>query len=92
MPLIAGQKPAPGEPAESFATRIAKLRKLDGFLPLYWDERAGKMYLEIDRLNEEFLYITALSAGLGSNDLGLDRGRMNQPKVVQFERWVPRCF
>jgi len=48
--------------------------------------------MEIDHLNTEFLYITALSAGVGSNDLGLDRGRMNEPKVVQFERSGPRIL
>ncbi|MBV8072694.1 MAG: zinc-dependent metalloprotease, partial [Acidobacteriaceae bacterium] len=59
---------------------------------LYWDEHAGKMYMEIERFNEEFLYITALSAGVGSNDLGLDRGRMHEPKVVQFERIGPKIL
>jgi hypothetical protein len=33
-----------------------------------------------------------LSAGVGSNDLGLDRGRTNEPKVVQFERSGPRVL
>lgn len=48
--------------------------------------------MEIDRLDQEFLYITALSAGVGSNDLGLDRGRMNPPAVVQFERSGPHVL
>ena len=50
------------------------------------------MWLEIDRLNQEFLYVSALSAGVGSNELGLDRGRMNEPVVVQFERVGPRVL
>ncbi len=66
--------------------------KFDGFFPLYWDEHTGKMWLEIDRFNQEFLYVTALSAGVGSNDLGLDRGKMNEPLVVQFERSGPRIL
>jgi hypothetical protein len=86
MPVIAGQKPVAGEPVESLATRTARLRKSDGFLPLYWEEHAGKMNLEIDHLNEEFLYLAALSAGVGSNNLGLDRGRMDQPKGCLGER------
>ncbi len=71
-------------------TRAA--RRIDGYVPLYWDEHAGKMWMSIDRLNQEFLYITALSAGVGSNDLGLDRGRMGEPVVVQFERYGPRVL
>jgi len=78
--------------AHGFEAHVASLRKIDGLFPLYWDEHAGKMWLEIDRFNQEFLYITALSAGVGSNDLGLDRGSMNQPQVVQFERSGPKIL
>ena len=89
--LLAGQHPSAAEP-ETFAARIVGLRKIEGLFPLYWDTRTGKMWLEIDRFNQEFLYVTALSAGVGSNDLGLDRGRMNEPSVVQFERSGPRIL
>jgi hypothetical protein len=79
-------------PNENISEKTAKLRKIDGLFPLYWDEHTGKMWLEISRLDQEFLYVTALSAGIGSNDLGLDRGLMNQPKVVRFERSGPRVL
>ncbi len=75
-----------------FATTIRGARRLDGFIPMYWNEQTGKMWLELTRFNQEFLYVTALSAGVGSNDLGLDRGRMDEPKVVQFERSGPRVL
>jgi len=91
LSLAAGQTSSAPEP-HSYAERIATARKIDGFFPLYWDERSGKMWLEISRFHQEFLYITALSAGVGSNDLGLDRGAMNQPQVVQFERSGPRIL
>lgn len=77
---------------DRFSTITKSARKLDGFLPLYWDEHKGKMWLEIDRLNDEFFYVTSLSAGVGSNELGLDRGRMGEPKVVRFERSGRACF
>ncbi|HLH03418.1 MAG TPA: zinc-dependent metalloprotease [Bryobacteraceae bacterium] len=85
---VAGQNPPPG----AFTVLTGHASKREGFVPLYWDERAGKMYLEIDRFNQEMLYVTALSAGVGSNELGLDRGRMNQPKVVSFVRSGPRVL
>lgn len=90
-PAFTAQHPAAPEP-QSFQSKIAGLRKIQGFFPLYWDEHAGKMWLEIDKFNQEFLYVTALSAGVGSNDLGLDRGSMNPPQVVQFERSGPRIL
>jgi len=89
--LSARQSPAPPK-LPTFDARVASLQKLDGLFPLYWDERSGKMWLEIDHLDQEFLYITALSAGVGSNDLGLDRGSMNQPEVVTFVRSGPKIL
>ncbi|HEX7420699.1 MAG TPA: hypothetical protein VF505_12485, partial [Thermoanaerobaculia bacterium] len=51
----------------------AATQKLDGFIPLYWDDDNGKLLMEISRFNEDFLYQTGLPAGLGSNPVGLDR-------------------
>ncbi|MBV8830863.1 MAG: zinc-dependent metalloprotease [Acidobacteriaceae bacterium] len=89
--LFAGQKPASPEP-QSFASRIAGLQKIDGYMPLYWDAHTGKMWLEIASFDREFLYITALSAGVGSNELGLDRGSMNPAVVVEFQRSGPKVL
>src|SRR5215213_4384168 len=71
---------------ESFDKKVEKLQKIDGFMPLYWDARNGKMYLEIARFNREFLYQVSLPAGLGSNPVGLDRGQLGRTFVVYFER------
>ena len=79
------------EPA-TIASKTAGLTKLDGFVPLYWDQNTGKMWMEISRFDQEFLYLVALSAGVGSNDLGLDRGRMDGGRVVRFERVGPKVL
>ena len=71
---------------ESFEKKIDKLQKIDGFMPLYWDAKSGKMLLEIARFNQEFLYQVSLPAGLGSNPVGLDRGQLGRSFVVYFER------
>src|SRR5215207_4832665 len=71
---------------ESFDKKTDKLQKIDGFMPLYWDAKNGKMYLEIARFNREFLYQVSLPAGLGSNPVGLDRGQLGRTFVVYFER------
>jgi hypothetical protein len=46
----------------------------------------GKLELQISssQLNEEFLYVNSLSAGIGSNDIGLDRGQLGSTRVVKF--------
>jgi hypothetical protein len=71
---------------ESFEKRTEKLQKIDGFMPLYWDSKNGKMFLEVARFNREFLYQVSLPAGLGSNPVGLDRGQLGRTFVVYFER------
>ncbi|TAK16764.1 MAG: DUF5117 domain-containing protein [Acidobacteria bacterium] len=77
---------AGGGQTPSVEDRTAGLRKLDGYFPLYYDERAGTMLLEISRFDSEFLFSTGLSAGLGSNDIGLDRGAGGGGRVVKFTR------
>jgi len=65
---------------------------MDGYFPIYWEERTGNLYLEVPRLDTDFLYTTGLAAGLGSNDIGLDRGQEGQGKIVRFERVGPRVM
>src|SRR5580700_6160080 len=72
--------------------RTAGMQKLDGYFPLYWDERTGNLWLEIPRFDSEFLYATGLAAGLGSNDIGLDRGREGGGRLVLFQRVGPRVM
>jgi len=57
-----------------------------GFFNFYWDARGGKIWLEISRLDSEVLYQPSLPAGLGSNDVGLDRGLLGEGGVVKFTR------
>jgi hypothetical protein len=83
------QRPAP---APSIDDRTSGMKKIDGYFPLYWDERTGSMFLEIPRLDTDFLYSLGLSAGLGSNDIGLDRGQGGGGRVVQFQRVGPRVM
>ena len=68
------------------------MQKLDGFFPLYWEERTGNLYLEIARFDTEFLISTGLAAGLGSNDIGLDRGQGGQGRIVTFQRVGPKVL
>ncbi|HEY5839089.1 MAG TPA: zinc-dependent metalloprotease, partial [Pyrinomonadaceae bacterium] len=72
--------------------KVAGMQKYAGFFPFYWDAKAGKVWLEIDKWNSEFLYVEALPAGIGSNDIGLDRGQLGDSYIVRFERTGPRVL
>jgi hypothetical protein len=71
---------------------LAKLSKKDGFVPFYLDDEKGKIYLEITHLNKEFLYVNSLTAGIGSNDIGLDRGQLGGNRLVEFRKTGNKVF
>jgi hypothetical protein len=72
--------------------KVASMEKYDGFFPFYWEARRGKIWLEIDTFDQEFLYVSSLPAGVGSNDIGLDRGQLGSEKVVKFVRSGPKIL
>src|SRR5689334_11274854 len=76
----------------TISEKTAGKQKFGGYFTFFWDAKAGKILLEIDKWNSEFLYVEALSAGMGSNDLGLDRGQLGQSYVVRFERIGPKVL
>jgi hypothetical protein len=90
--LHAQQEPQRPAPIPSIDDRTSGMKKIDGYFPLYWDERTGSMFLEIPRLETDFLYSLGLSAGLGSNDIGLDRGEGGGGRIVRFQRVGPRVM
>ena len=57
-----------------------------GFFDFKWNEEKGQILLDIDNLNEEFLYVNSLAAGVGSNDIGLDRGQLGNTRIVKFQK------
>lgn len=60
--------------------------KYEGLYDFYYDGTEDKIYLEVDNLNKEFLYVYSLSSGIGSNDIGLDRGQLGEEQVVYFKK------
>ena len=95
-PGLSAQQPQQAQRPAAIPTiedRTGGTKKLDGYLPLYWDERSGQMFLEISRFDTELLFSTGLSAGLGSNDIGLDRGSgRGGGRLVVFQRVGPRVL
>jgi len=63
-----------------------------GFFDFYYKADSGALLLRVDKWNEEFLYANALSTGIGSNDIGLDRGQLGEGRVVIFEKHGNKVF
>lgn len=70
----------------SIAAKTAGMKVFPGFFSFYQDEKEGKIFLEISRWEEEVLYVNALAAGVGSNDIGLDRNQLGGTRIVRFQR------
>src|SRR5215813_10746339 len=83
---IQAQKP------QTITEKVAGMQQFPGFFPFYWDAKSGKIWLEIDKWNTEFLYVESLPAGIGSNDIGLDRGQLGNSAIVRFDRTGPRVL
>jgi hypothetical protein len=84
-------RPPAGKPP-SIEDKTASMKKLDGFIPVYWDEAEGRLYLEISNFGVEILHAQGFAAGLGSNDIGIDRGATAGSRIVMFERVGPKVM
>jgi Met-zincin/Domain of unknown function (DUF5117) len=68
----------------SIAEKTKGMEEYEGFLNFYVDKDNGKIWLEINKLDSEMIYQTSLPAGVGSNDIGLDRGLNSDTRIVKF--------
>lgn len=60
------------------------MQQHDGFFAFYYDEAADKVYLQVPRQSPEFIFQSSLPRGIGSNDIGLDRGQLGNTRLAQF--------
>ncbi len=79
-------------PISPYEKKVNALQKYEGYFDFYWDENEGKIWIEVSKINEEFLYVNSLSAGVGSNDIGLDRGQLGNTRVVKFIKSGPKLL
>ena len=89
----AGDNGAPrggdARPAATLGAITQNLKRSDGFYPFYYDDKTGKIYLEIDRWGEEFLYFSSLPEGIGNG--GAERGQASAV-VAKFIKVGPKIF
>ena len=103
-PLVAQTSTDPATPSTALiVNKTVGMQHISGLLALDLDPRSGKLFLEI-RLDPsgrsaDLLYLHSLPFGIGSNDIGLDRGQLNplgggapNSRVVHFERIGPKLL
>ncbi|WP_405368178.1 zinc-dependent metalloprotease [Nonlabens sp. Asnod2-A12] len=67
------------------AQSTSNTQQFTGYYNFTYQEDKGSIMLEVKDLDKEFLYVHSLTSGLGSNDIGLDRGQLGGGVVV---KWV----
>lgn len=72
--------------------KVAGMKKFPGYIDFYYDEKQDKVFLIISKFDTEFLYVESLTAGIGSNDIGLDRNQLGRERVVKFDRRGPKVL
>ncbi len=73
--------------SQSIKDFTSEMKKYEGYFTFYYDAGAGRVFLEVSNVDQEFLYVNSLAAGVGSNDIGLDRNQLGGERVVKFEKY-----
>ena len=83
---------ADSKPMPTIHDFSANMTAMDGLFPIFWDAKTGRIFLQVGKFDEDFLFVVSLPYGLGSNDIGLDRGKIAEPKLVHFTRIGPKVL
>ena len=64
-----------------------KIQSFSGLFDFIYNHDKDRIYLTVSELEKEFLYVNSLSAGMGNNDIGLDRGQLGNQRIVYFSKF-----
>ncbi len=66
---------------------IAELQK--GFIDFRYEKQSDKIFIQLKEsmLDQPFIFQSSLPRGVGSNDIGLDRGQLGDTRLAVFERY-----
>ena len=73
--------------AQDISEFTAGMEHKAGFFDFYYDGENDKVYVNIDKLAQPFLFQSSMPQGIGSNDIGLDRGQLGETRLVEFQRF-----
>jgi hypothetical protein len=83
---LLAQKPPVNSDHLTIAEKTKDWKRYDGYFTFWWDAKNGKIWIQVDKFDQEFLYVNSLPTGVGSNDIGLDRGQIGNSRIVYFNR------
>jgi hypothetical protein len=75
------------EPLKNSAEFTQGMPHQEGFFDFYYDLSQDKVFLKVDKFDQQFLFQSSMPQGIGSNDIGLDRGQLGDTRLVKFERF-----
>ncbi|MFC4213193.1 zinc-dependent metalloprotease [Pedobacter lithocola] len=92
-PLLAQTNPPAGRtqptaPAASISAFTKDFKKYEGYFNFYYDEKTGKVFVEINQFDKDFLYFSSLTDGAGRN---AERGGASA-NVARFIKVGPKVF
>jgi hypothetical protein len=64
-------------------------KHLDGFIDIAFGEQTDQVLLQLEttQIGQTMLFQSSLPQGIGSNDIGLDRGQLGETRLIKFERF-----
>lgn len=69
------------------------LEGVEGLFKTYRDPKGNRVLLEVSKSQfREFLFVTAVRTGLGSNDVGIDRGQLGPTEVFRVRRMADKVL
>jgi hypothetical protein len=80
------------EETKSYGEFVEGKKHQQGYFSFFHDKKEGKIYLQIDQFEQNFLFQSGLPQGVGSNDIGLDRGQLGETRLVRFEKVGQKVF
>lgn len=87
-----GAENAPPEELPTIEEAVTGAVHHAGFMDVYFDPKKGRVLLEVAQTESDLLYLVSLPTGVGSNDIGLDRGQLGETRLVFFRRSGPKVL
>lgn len=87
--------PSPNIPEKAVSgSRVTGLKKQDGIVPYYWDQKKGEVLFELspELMQGKLLYFVSMASGIGSSRVFADRGSLGDSMVIHFTRNGNRVF
>jgi hypothetical protein len=63
--------------------------QINGFVDVLYSKAEDKVYIALkeEQLDQQLLFQSSLPQGVGSNDIGLDRGQLGETRLITFQRF-----